>query len=917
MSQRTTPGRRVATLAACNLDQWAMDYAGNVARVKASVDRARAMGATYRVRTHAMTGPRARIGLARGVVRREKKTRASARSAAAAAAALAPLSPTPSLLFATPKQQQLGPELEIPGYGCEDHFLELDTVDHSWEAVAVSGDDRGPPPRRLVLGRSRRAHAPQTKHPKRTPPKTKKDLLSSGYSDGILLDLGLPVLHRGVLYNCRLFALDRRVLLVRPKLHLAEDGNYRERRYFAAWPHPRALERLPLPECVRAATARAGNGDDDSQKQQQQDAPFGHAVLRFSRDGATLASETCEELFTPRAPHIDLSLQGVEVVTNGSGSHHQLRKLDERLALIQGATKKGGGIYLYSNQRGCDGGRLYYDGCACVAADGELVAQGAQFGLAEVEVVAATVDLDAVVSRRGAAASLREQAAAVEPPTYIEVAGPFALCHGWEEDGYRERAAAEAAMAAAADGGATTTTAPPPPPNRRRFPPGVLPPVSPPIQPRVHLPEEEIAYGPAAWLWDYLRRSGAGGFLLPLSGGADSATVAAIVAAMCQMVARAVAEGDAQVIADAGRIGGYDWGAAAGAGAGAGTGTAAAATSGSGPSLDPKEFASRVLTTVYMGSGASSSAATRRRAAQLASEVGSLHLALDIDAAVSAALAVFSAATALLPLRGQLPRFRAQGGTNTENLALQNVQARLRMVFAFLLAQLVPWACARSSSSFLLVLGASNVDEALRGYLTKYDCSAADVNPIGGVSKSDIRRCLRWASDALNLPTLAEVEAAPPTAELEPIVEGQAPQTDEADMGCTYDDLTAFGRLRKVARCGPVAAYRRLVAAWGWERRFGGGGEEGGAASPAALPPLEVARRVKHFFSCYAANRHKATVLPPSYHAESYSPDDNRFDHRQFLYNARWPWQFARIDREAAEAQRAWDEAAAASGEER
>lgn len=33
-------------------------------------------------------------------------------------------------------------------------------------------------------------------------------------------------------------------------------------------------------------------------------------------------------------------------------------------------------------------------------------------------------------------------------------------------------------------------------------------------------PEEEIALGPACWLWDYLRRSKARGFLLPLSGGA-------------------------------------------------------------------------------------------------------------------------------------------------------------------------------------------------------------------------------------------------------------------------------------------------------------------------------------------------------------------------------------------------------------
>lgn len=29
---------------------------------------------------------------------------------------------------------------------------------------------------------------------------------------------------------------------------------------------------------------------------------------------------------------------------------------------------------------------------------------------------------------------------------------------------------------------------------------------------------------------------------------------------------------------------------------------------------------------------------------------------------------------------------------------------------------------------------------------------------------------------------------------------------------------------------------------------------------------------------------------------QSYSPEDNRFDLRQFLYNARWPYQFRKID---------------------
>ncbi|ONM20462.1 Glutamine-dependent NAD(+) synthetase [Zea mays] len=89
------------------------------------------------------------------------------------------------------------------------------------------------------------------------------------------------------------------------------------------------------------------------------------------------------------------------------------------------------------------------------------------------------------------------------------------------------------------------------------------------------------------------------------------------------------------------------------------------------------------------------------------------------------------------------------------------------MVLAFMMASLMPWV--HNKSGFYLVLGSSNVDEGLRGYLTKYDCSSADVNPIGSVSKQDLRAFLRWAAIHLKYSSLAEVEAAPPTAELEPI----------------------------------------------------------------------------------------------------------------------------------------------------
>lgn len=103
---------------------------------------------------------------------------------------------------------------------------------------------------------------------------------------------------------------------------------------------------------------------------------------------------------------------------------------------------------------------------------------------------------------------------------------------------------------------------------------------------------------------------------------------------------------------------------------------------------------------------------------------------VKIDIIVSAVVSFFTTFT------GKTPKFKVEGGSSAENLALQNIQARLRMVVSFLFAQLLPWV--RGRDGFLLVLGSANVDEGLRGYLTKYDCSSADINPIGGISKQVI-----------------------------------------------------------------------------------------------------------------------------------------------------------------------------------
>ena len=93
-----------------------------------------------------------------------------------------------------------------------------------------------------------------------------------------------------------------------------------------------------------------------------------------------------------------------------------------------------------------------------------------------------------------------------------------------------------------------------------------------------------------------------------------------------------------------------------------------------------------------------------------------------------------------------VPRFKV-GEARTARTWLWNIQARLRMVMTYLCAQLFPWC--RGRSGFLLVLGSGNVDEALRGYMTKYDCSSTDINPIRGICKKDLRKLILWASDTL------------------------------------------------------------------------------------------------------------------------------------------------------------------------
>lgn len=65
----------------------------------------------------------------------------------------------------------------------------------------------------------------------------------------------------------------------------------------------------------------------------------------------------------------------------------------------------------------------------------------------------------------------------------------------------------------------------------------------------------------------------------------------------------------------------------------------------------------------------------------------------------------------------------------------------------------------------------------------------------------------------------------------------------------TYQELTIFGRLRKLNKLGPFGMFQRLVHDWSMDRERTPGDD-----AP-YYTPAQVAEKVKKFFHYYAINR--------------------------------------------------------------
>lgn len=364
--------------------------------------------------------------------------------------------------------------------------------------------------------------------------------------------------------------------------------------------------------------------------------------------------------------------------------------------------------------------------------------------------------------------------------------------------------------------------------------------------------EEEIQLYVPLWMWDYLRRSRMKGFMMPLSGGLDSSTVSILVYCMCNHLYGIL---DQPLVENYfGKVHGLT------------------PDNIKTQLTSPRAICKLLLKCSYISTEYSSEA-TRRRAERLSEAIGADY--------------------SEVPIHDIYANYRNKLTLNKPpsevTLLDQNLQARLRMTATYYL-----------SGGNRIVLATGNVDEAIMGYLTKYDCSSADINPIGGLCKADLKSFLIFCcanlfkSDKNFVTVVGEIINAPPSAELT-----GSEQRDEDEIGLTYDEISVLGRVRRgIYGCnGPRGAFEylwtnRAIEPYNHKIRCF-------AQAYAGMTPVEVAEKlsalIKRFYTRFANSRHKMTVLTPALHAETYSPDDNRFDHRHFLY-APWTEQFECLD---------------------
>lgn len=254
-------------------------------------------------------------------------------------------------------------------------------------------------------------------------------------------------------------------------------------------------------------------------------------------------------------------------------------------------------------------------------------------------------------------------------------------------------------------------------------------------------------------LFDYLRKSKSKGFVLSLSGGADSSSIAALV---YLMVKQGVEELGFESFCI--RIGLAPL-----------------------PSID--EIVSKLLITAYQGTK-NSSEETFSSAKNLAKSLGATFYHWNIDEEVDSYTHKIEKAIG------------RKLSWEQDDITLQNIQARTRSPIIWMLANL----------DRHLLLTTSNRSEGDVGYTTMDGDTSGSISPIAAVDKYFILKWLTYAEKELKIHGLSQVNKLQPTAELRP---QDKHQTDEEDL-MPYKVLVEIEREAIRNKKSPTEVYHIL-----------------------------------------------------------------------------------------------------------
>ncbi|MBP6411364.1 MAG: NAD(+) synthase [Pseudarcicella sp.] len=437
--------------------------------------------------------------------------------------------------------------------------------------------------------------------------------------------------------------------------------------------------------------------------------------LIFEIGGAKIGFEICEDAWVANRPGKDLYLQGCDIILNPSASHFSFFKSLTRERLVQEGSRAFGCAYIYTNLLGNESGRAIFDGDAVIAQCGELLSSGTRFSYKNHYLTEAILDLDKIRLEQSQNRLIFKSTPTITSlfdfPAIKYQANHYQL-ENWEAKGHQK--------------------------------------------------EEEFARAVALGLMDYLRKSKSEGWVISLSGGADSSAIVSLCYISLALAVKEIGiEGVKNKLAYIKKI---------------------------QHCQDLSQLAHQLIITVYQGTE-NSSDATKESANSLANSLNATFYDININDLVSNYTALIEKAI------GQKLSWQEN------DISLQNIQARVRSPSAWLLANL----------NNALLLATSNRSEASVGYATMDGDTSGSISPIAGVDKHWLRQWLKWLEnngleESITIKGLHKMNSLEPTAELRPL---DKKQVDEDDL-MPYDFLNDIETLAIKDKKTPIDCYEIL-----------------------------------------------------------------------------------------------------------